>query len=101
MNAPQVPQNITESFALQVGKVMQNYGTIEYIVNEILTAHINDDILRFHLLKEGISKRLDLVDGFLKRDIDKISKIGIKYEGLIKSIKDSFNNRKRQPTIPL
>jgi hypothetical protein len=49
-----------------VGKAIQNYGTIEYLANDIIANLINDPIVHSHLISQSISKRLDIMFSLLQ-----------------------------------
>jgi hypothetical protein len=92
---PHVPPEEVQAFAFSVGKAIQNYGTIEYLVNELVAILVSDTLLATTIVKLGISKRLDLLSTLVERRMDMLAKQGWVADDLFEQTKVAFQERNK------
>ena len=97
MHAQQRPtaDEAVQAFVFCVGKAIQNYGTIKYLVNELLVLLTADALIASHLIKQGISKRLEILESLVSRRQDDLSKQGIIISDLFTSARAAFQGRNK------
>lgn len=98
---PNLPDGEAEKFALAVGKALQNCGTIEYLVNEILAKIVRDSIIVSQLTKMGIAKRLDILESLVKREWDDVQALDTFSADVYAKAKAVFQNRNKIAHNPL
>jgi hypothetical protein len=98
---PNIPDDEPAKFAFAVGRVLQNFGTIEYLVNQILEKTIQDPLILSHIIRMPIAKRLEVLSGLVSRDQTVIEGAGISPSKLITSAKSAFKNRNQVAHNPL
>lgn len=92
---PSIADSEVQGFAFCVGKTIQNYGTVEYLVNELIAVFTADSLVASHLIKQGISKRLDAVEALVNRRKDELAKHGFVDGTLFASARSAFQDRNK------
>jgi hypothetical protein len=92
---PTVADDEVQGFAFCVGKTIQNYGTIEYLVNELIAVLTADSLVASHLIKQGISKRIDVLESLVNRRKDDLAKLGFVTGTLFASARSAFQDRNK------
>ena len=95
MEKPDIPDAEVQSFAFCVGKTIQNFGTIEYLVNELIAILTADSVIASHLVKQIISKRLDVLEPLANRRRAELDKNGFRLNGLFSSARTAFRDRNK------
>jgi hypothetical protein len=98
---PNISADEPEKFAFEVGKILQNAGTTEYLINQILEKIIHDRLILSHIVHLPVSKRLEVLDGLVSRDRAAIESTGISLSELFASAKTTFQNRNQIAHNPL
>lgn len=92
---PQVPPEEVQAFAFSVGKAIQNYGTIEYLVNELVAFLVGDALLATTIVQLRISKRLDFLSALVERRKESLAKQGWTADDLFERTKAAFQERNK------
>lgn len=95
MDMPNIPDAGVQSFPFCVGKVLQNFGTVEYLVNELIAVLVADSAIASHLVKQSISKRLDVLESLTSRRSADLNKSGFALDGLFASARLAFRDRNK------
>lgn len=95
MDMPNIPDTEVQSFPFCVGKVLQNFGSIEYVVNELIAVLVADSLIASHLVKQSISKRLDVLEPLVSRRSEALNKGGFALAGLFPSARSAFRDRNK------
>lgn len=92
---PNVPPDEVQAFAFSVGKAVQNYGTIEYLINELIAHLIADSLLTTTLIQLGVSKRIDFLASLVDRRRDLLARQGWTAGDLFELTKSAFQERNK------
>ena len=92
---PKIADNEAQTFAFTVGKTIQNYGTIEYLINELIALIIKDPLISSHMVKLSVSKRIEVLEALAKRDALALESDGIVLTDLFSAAKSAFVNRNK------
>lgn len=93
---PFIDGDEVQGFAFSVGKTIQNYGTIEYLVNELIALLSTDPLLASHLIRQSISKRINVLDALAKRQREVLAKRGyVVNDALFTSARSAFRERNK------
>lgn len=92
---PQISNNELNDFVFAVGKCIQNYGVIEFLINELIEVIIQDSLIQHHIIKQPVSKRIEILEDLVKRDSASIKGQGITLADLFCDAKSSFQNRNK------
>ena len=92
---PQISNDELNSFTLGVGRAIQNYGVIESLINKLIEVIIKDSLIQHHIIKQAASKRIEILEGFVKRDGGSIDGNGIKLTTLFNDTRDALKNRNK------
>jgi hypothetical protein len=95
LDQPHVSPEEVQTFAFSVGKAIQNYGTIEYLVNHLVAFLVADALLVTTIVQLGISKRLDLLSTLVERRKDLLAKQGWTADDLFERTKAAFRERNK------
>jgi hypothetical protein len=98
---PNIEKDLPEKFAFVIGKALQNFGSIEYLINEILSKLILDPLVHAHIIRMPISKRLEILDSYFKRDTQKLTSINFAFEGFTNKIGALFAFRNKIAHNPM
>jgi hypothetical protein len=94
-NPPKNADKDAQAFAFAVGRTVQNYGTIEYLINELIAFIINDRLISSHMVKQPVSKRIEILEALVKRDALAIERDGLVLASLFSAAKSAFINRNK------
>jgi len=94
-NPPKIADEEAQAFAFTVGKTVQNYGTIEYLINELIALIIKDPLISRHMVKQPVSKRIEILEALVKRDALAIESDGLVLTDLFSAAKSAFINRNK------
>lgn len=92
---PNIADDEVQNFAFCVGKAIQNYGSIEYLVNESLAVLTADNLLASHLIKQGISKRIEILESLVNRRKNDLALHGFAAGTLFSSARLAFQDRNK------
>ena len=92
---PHTHPDEVQAFALSVGKAIQHYGAIEYLVNQLIAQLIADSLLTTTFTQLGISKRLTLLASLVERHRQPLSNQGWETGDLFKLAQAAFVERNK------
>jgi hypothetical protein len=98
---PNIPKDAPAEYASSVGKMLQNCGTIEYLLNEILGLLLADPLLMGHFSKQRVAVRSEVLFDLLKRKEAVATGIGFSLATLQEQTKAVFSNRNKVAHNPL
>lgn len=93
--APKISDDVAQTFAFAVGKTIQNYGSIEYLINDLIALIVKDSLISSHMVKMPVSKRIDILESLVKRDALSLEKDGFAITDLFGATKTAFINRNK------
>lgn len=94
-NPPSIADREAQAFAFTVGKTVQNYGTIEYLINDLIALIVKDRLIVSHVVTQPVSKRIEFLEALIKRDATTIEREGLVLTGLFSAAKAAFKNRNK------
>jgi hypothetical protein len=93
--APNVEEEEVRSFAFAVGKAVQNYGTLEYLINEVIAKLVKDPLVASTFTQLGVAKRIDILQSLVARRESHLQSQGWRSGELFHNLKAAFRQRNK------
>lgn len=100
-DSPEIPEKELNDFVFAIGKCVQNYGVVECLINELIEVIIQDSLIQHHIIKQPVSKRIEILECLIERDSASIKGHGITLTDLFCDAKSSFQNRNKVAHNPV
>lgn len=94
-NLPPLPAAEAQAFVINLGKVMHHYAAIERLVNALIEHLVGDAMFTAVFVRQGISKRLELLDSLVARHQQELTKLGCETVDLFAQAKMAFQYRNK------